>query len=150
MPANSYSNDSKQPSTIAQALQAAARQGLERLDAQGLLLHTLGRSPHDRAWLLSHDTDPLDTAALAGFQQLCARRLDNEPMAYLTGWQEFFGLTLQVDHRTMMTSIPGVFAAGDIVRGASLVVWGIRDGRDAADRIEHWHEKQSAVAQAAE
>ena len=35
------------PSSIAQALQAAARQGLERLDAQGLLLHTLGRSPHD-------------------------------------------------------------------------------------------------------
>jgi glutamate synthase (NADPH/NADH) small chain len=36
----------------------------------------------------------------------------------------------------MMTKLPGVFAAGDIVRGASLVVWGIRDGRDAADQIE--------------
>ena len=40
--------------------------------------------------------------------------------------------TIKVDHRTFMTSLPGVFAAGDIVRGASLVVWGVRDGRDAA------------------
>ena len=36
----------------------------------------------------------------------------------------------------MMTDLPGVFAAGDIVRGASLVVWGVRDGRDAAERID--------------
>ena len=34
-----------------------------------------------------------------------------------------------------MTSLPGVFAAGDIVRGACLVVWAIRDGRDAAPAI---------------
>jgi glutamate synthase (NADPH/NADH) small chain len=40
--------------------------------------------------------------------------------------------TLRVDHKTMMTSVDGVFAAGDIVRGASLVVWAIRDGRDVA------------------
>ncbi len=42
----------------------------------------------------------------------------------------------------MMTAIPGVFAAGDIVRGASLVVWGVRDGRDAAQQIEHYIEAQ--------
>src|SRR3546814_13404648 len=42
--------------------------------------------------------------------------------------------TLRVDHQTMMTSLPGVFAAGDIVRGASLVVWGIRDGRDVSEQ----------------
>ena len=35
-----------------------------------------------------------------------------------------------------MTSLNGVFAAGDIVRGASLVVWGIKDGRDAANNID--------------
>ena len=39
-----------------------------------------------------------------------------------------------------MTSLDGVFAAGDIVRGASLVVWGIRDGRDAAESIESFIE----------
>ena len=36
----------------------------------------------------------------------------------------------------MQTNLEGVFAAGDIVRGASLVVWAIRDGRDAAIQIE--------------
>ena len=43
--------------------------------------------------------------------------------------------TLRVDHKTMQTSLDGVFAAGDIVRGASLVVWAIRDGRDVAERM---------------
>jgi glutamate synthase (NADPH/NADH) small chain len=43
----------------------------------------------------------------------------------------------------MMTSLPGVFAAGDIVRGASLVVWAIRDGRDAAGGI-HRHVQATA------
>ena len=46
--------------------------------------------------------------------------------------------TLKIDWRTMMTNLDGVFAAGDIVRGASLVVWGIRDGRDAAEAIDKW------------
>ena len=40
--------------------------------------------------------------------------------------------TVLVDNKTLMTSLDGVFAAGDIVRGASLVVWAIRDGRDVA------------------
>jgi glutamate synthase (NADPH/NADH) small chain len=44
--------------------------------------------------------------------------------------------TIKADLRTLMTSIDGVFAAGDIVRGASLVVWGLRDGRDAAEAID--------------
>ena len=42
----------------------------------------------------------------------------------------------------MMTSLKGVFAAGDIVRGASLVVWGIKDGRDAADHIHEYLEQK--------
>ncbi|MEE8663600.1 MAG: NAD(P)-dependent oxidoreductase [Acetobacter sp.] len=46
--------------------------------------------------------------------------------------------TLKVRHETFETSLPGVFAAGDIVRGASLVVWAIRDGRDAAQQIDLW------------
>lgn len=46
--------------------------------------------------------------------------------------------TVSVDNRTMMTSLPGVFAAGDIVRGASLVVWAIKDGRDAAEAMHAW------------
>ena len=42
----------------------------------------------------------------------------------------------------MMTNLDGVFAAGDIVRGASLVVWGIRDGRKAADGIHSYIQAQ--------
>jgi len=44
--------------------------------------------------------------------------------------------TLAADEKTFATSLPGVFAAGDIVRGASLVVWAIKEGRDAADAID--------------
>jgi glutamate synthase (NADPH/NADH) small chain len=40
----------------------------------------------------------------------------------------------------MMTAMPGVFAGGDIVRGASLVVWGVRDGRDAAEGVHAYLE----------
>ena len=40
------------------------------------------------------------------------------------------------------TNIPGIFAAGDIVRGASLVVWAIRDGRDAAQSIQKYLKTQ--------
>ena len=46
--------------------------------------------------------------------------------------------TLRIDAKSMMTSLDGVFAAGDIVRGASLVVWAIRDGRDASERMHAW------------
>ena len=46
--------------------------------------------------------------------------------------------TLKIDLKTMQTNLDGVFAAGDIVRGASLVVWAIRDGRDAAVEIEKY------------
>ena len=43
---------------------------------------------------------------------------------------------VKVDYRSMMTALEGVFAAGDIVRGASLVVWAIKEGRDAARAID--------------
>ena len=50
--------------------------------------------------------------------------------------------TIKVDFNTLETSVPGVFAAGDIVRGASLVVWAIKDGKDAAKSIENHLEKK--------
>lgn len=59
--------------------------------------------------------------------------------------------TVSISYRTMMTNLEGVFAAGDIVRGASLVVWAIRDGRDAAAAIDRFlSEKATAQLQAAE
>lgn len=58
--------------------------------------------------------------------------------------------TLKVGHKSFMTNLPGVFAAGDIVRGASLVVWAIRDGRDAAQQIHAYVQQTTAAAVAAE
>ena len=46
--------------------------------------------------------------------------------------------TIKADFRTLMTNLDGVFAAGDIVRGASLVVWALRDGRDAAEAMDEY------------
>ena len=46
--------------------------------------------------------------------------------------------TIKIDLKNMQTNLDGIFAAGDIVRGASLVVWAIRDGRDAAAQIEKY------------
>jgi glutamate synthase (NADPH/NADH) small chain len=53
--------------------------------------------------------------------------------------------TLRVDHRSMMTSLDGVFAAGDIVRGASLVVWAIRDGRDVTEHMQRYLKAKAAA-----
>ena len=63
--------------------------------------------------------------------------LFGEPELAVTRWG-----TVRLDYRTMMTSVEGVFAAGDIVRGASLVVWAIRDGRDAAAQMHTYLEAQ--------
>ena len=58
--------------------------------------------------------------------------------------------TIKIDLKTMQTNLPGVFAAGDIVRGASLVVWAVRDGRDAAVQIEKYlNENKKKKEQAA-
>jgi len=54
--------------------------------------------------------------------------------------------TLRTDGKSMMTSVEGVFAAGDIVRGASLVVWAIRDGRDVAAHMHAWMRAKAKVA----
>lgn len=87
--------------TAREALQAARQTGLDRLDAQVLLLHCLGREHHDRAWLIAHDSDTLPTEATERFTALCQRRLAGEPVAYLVGQREFHGLTLQVDARVL-------------------------------------------------
>ena len=62
----------------------------------------------------------------------------NEPALNITQWG-----TLKVDYRSLMTSLEGVFAAGDIVRGASFVVWGINDGRDVAGHIHSYLNKSA-------
>jgi release factor glutamine methyltransferase len=89
------------PLTIAQSLQRAQALGLARIDAQLLHLHALGRDPHDRAWLLAHDTDVLTDTQQQLCDQALQRRLKGEPVAYITGRKDFFGLTLNVDARVL-------------------------------------------------
>jgi release factor glutamine methyltransferase len=86
---------------VAQAVQHCVALGLTRLDAQLLVLHVLGRPAHDRAWLLAHDTDGMPPHAQTALSTLAARRAAGEPLAYLTGHKEFFGLDLQVDARVL-------------------------------------------------
>ena len=68
-----------------------------------------------------------------GFDPEELPKLFDEDRLQITKWR-----TIKVDFDTMETNIPGVFAAGDIVRGASLVVWAIKDGRDAAFSIDSY------------
>ncbi len=86
---------------IADTLATLIAQGLPRLDAQLLLLHALGQDPHNRAWLMAHDTDEITEAALQTVTATAQRRLHGEPLAYITGHKEFFGLDLQVDARVL-------------------------------------------------
>lgn len=88
--------------TVARALAAAAAMGLERLDAQLLLLHALGHSPTDRGWLLAHDTDEIAAPQEREFRLLCERRTAGEPLAYIVGQKEFHGLSLHVDARVLV------------------------------------------------
>jgi release factor glutamine methyltransferase len=90
------------PSTCAQALAAARQLGLDRLDAQLLLLHALGKPAGDRSWLVAHDTDELAPGVAESFRSLSLRRANGEPLAYIVGSKEFFGLSLQVDPRVLV------------------------------------------------
>ena len=70
-----------------------------------------------------------------GFDPENLPKLFNEPNLTISEWG-----TIKIDMKSMETNIKGVFAAGDIVRGASLVVWSIKDGRDAAQSIQKYLE----------
>lgn len=72
---------------------AAAGIGTPRLDAELLLRHTMKR---DRAWLLAHIHDALDNELLGIFKQVVERRAKREPLQYITGTQEFWGLEFAV------------------------------------------------------
>jgi release factor glutamine methyltransferase len=79
--------------------QALAQAGLAPIDAQVLLAHVLAT---DRAWLMAHATDALDPDDAEEFFTLARRRRDGEPVAYLTGKREFWGLLLAVDRSVLI------------------------------------------------
>jgi len=94
----------------------------------------------------SHVNLPAELVIKAlGFDPEALPTLWGEPGLEISRWG-----TLKVNHKSFMTSLPGVFAAGDIVRGASLVVWAIRDGRDAAAAMHVHMQQTAALAEAAE
>ncbi|MBJ7468305.1 MAG: peptide chain release factor N(5)-glutamine methyltransferase [Rhodoferax sp.] len=88
-------------STVGHALQSAMALGVARLEAQLLLLHALGRTVQERAWLLAHGEEALSIAAQQIWQEALARRMGGEPLPYITGWAAFYGLELQVDARVL-------------------------------------------------
>ncbi len=80
--------------TVDLALAQAKQHGLERLDAQWLLCHALSQTP---SWLMAHGDAPLTADQVQSYEWLVARRTLGEPLAYLVGEKEFYGLTLQVN-----------------------------------------------------
>lgn len=86
--------------------------------------------------------EPADLVIQAlGFEPEAIPGLWGVPELAVTRWG-----TIKADFRSHATNLPGVYAAGDIVRGASLVVWAIRDGREAAEAIMTYLAAAPAVA----
>ena len=120
--------------------------GTESVDGVQVARMRLGQA--DASGRRAPEADPGNDYRVDADLVIKALGFDPEELPRLFGAEELsvtrWG-TLRVDHRTMQTSLEGVFAAGDIVRGASLVVWAIRDGRDVAERM-HAYLKAKAKA----
>ena len=87
--------------TVQAALLRAQKQGLTKVDARMLLLLALGQDSLNTAWLLAHDQDDLTPPQAVAYSALCTRRRAGEPVAYIVGFKEFYGLRLKVDKRVL-------------------------------------------------
>ena len=85
--------------TLSQWQFQARQQGVDRLDAQLMLCDVLGQN---RTWLLAHDQDSLTHAQQSTLQSWLHRRAQGEPLAYILGRKEFFGLTLDVNPQVLI------------------------------------------------
>jgi glutamate synthase (NADPH/NADH) small chain len=130
-----------------QAFEAGANDGTERVSAVRAERMRLG--PPDASGRRTPEVDPGSEFRLDADLVIKALGFDAEDLPRMFGAPEL-GVTrwgtLRTDNRSMMTSLPGVFAAGDIVRGASLVVWAIRDGQDVAARMHAYLKTKVKVA----
>jgi len=79
--------------TVRLAFALGLQQREARLEARVLAAYAWQVDP---AWLIAHDTDPLTCTHIAAFQLLLSRRLEGEPVAYILGQREFFGLNFTV------------------------------------------------------
>jgi release factor glutamine methyltransferase len=85
--------------TVAEALSVAKQMGVERLDAQILLAHLLACP---RSWLLAHDDMALPIEVEIEVRAGLARRAGGEPLAYIVGQKEFYGLMLRVNANVLV------------------------------------------------
>ncbi len=128
--------------TVEQALQSAIAQGIVRLESQLLLLHALGRTAQERAWLVAHDKETLSITAQQVWQDALRRRLAGEPLPYITGWAAFYGLDLQVDARVLcpradtetlvdwaLAILPPAARAVDLGTGSGAIALALKDQR---------------------
>jgi len=87
--------------TVAELVQNSLARGLELLDIERLLLQAIGQSNQGRAWLRAHGGDALTPEQTQAYATVCLRRLNGEPLAYITGERGFYGLNLMVDARVL-------------------------------------------------
>lgn len=87
--------------SINKVLRRAIDSGIVSADAERLVLHAIGRGCESRAWLRANDSEPISPSHIVEFESLIRRRLDHEPMSYITGQREFYGLPLQIDRRVL-------------------------------------------------
>lgn len=105
-----------------------------------ILVQRMRLSSHDAAGRQDIQPVPGETFSISADMVIEALGFEAEDMPSMFGKPDLKirkNGTLEINQANFMTSLDGVFAAGDIVRGASLVVWAIRDGRDAANTIHN-------------
>lgn len=90
-----------QEPTVARAMAQAMQLGLDRNDAQWLMLHLMAPASSDRAWLITHDHLAMSATQWSSWQAMVARRLDGLPVAYLTGRKYFYGLELHINEQVL-------------------------------------------------
>lgn len=150
------------PLSVAAALAQARAAGLDRLESQLLLGTLLGV---DRAWLLSHDDQPLSPEQAARFADWLAQRLQDVPLAYLAGEKEFHGLRLRVNAHTLVPRpdtetlvdwalelLPGLGPAPRVVdlgTGSGAIALALKHGHPAAT-VSAVDLSEGALAMAAE
>ena len=87
---------------ICEALEWAKSLGIESSDRQALLLHCVGQQAHNKAYLRAHDQDSMSAPELTRYELLINRCKKGEPVAYLTGEREFYGLSFKVTPATLI------------------------------------------------